>query len=157
MIANRGSFLHVMAELLFAGEVGFDAPVLCSAFLGFVAGNRLGESVAFGRDAVRGDAEVFDEIVADAVGTPLGELEIARLAAYVVGVPVNGTLGIGEFNQEVADLFEFVMELGLYIRLVGVEVDVNDCGCAKIDRGCLGLYRLYDWRRRHNNRDVGIA
>src|SRR6185369_249479 len=135
---------------LLANEVGFDATVFSLAFLGLVIGHRLGRTITFSLETLGSNPESLDEITADAVGTALGEFHVARLVADTVGMSFDNPPGFGEFRQEIGQFFQLVMVLGFDVRLVGVELDVDDRWAAQL---CSGF--RHDYRRWNLDGHVG--
>ena len=73
---------------------------MLAAFGGVVGGDGIGFAEAAGFDRA-GLNSLLDEIIAHALGAVLGEILIVLVAAYAVGVALNGDVeaGIGEDNS----------------------------------------------------------
>jgi len=137
--------LYVCRALtLLAGKVCHDTAVLSTTGLGLVAGYRLGLAIAFSDYAAGFNIEGGADVIPDTVGTPLGKFLVIGVAGSTVRMTGNLALGIGEVAEEVANGFQFVMVLGLDVRLVGIEVDrQHGRFAAEALGGCgsLGCYR----------------
>src|SRR5512133_416180 len=141
---------------LIAGEVCLDPTVFRFAFLGLVAGYRLGFTIALGGQTLRGNAEFLHEIGPDIDGTLRGKLLVVLVTANIVGMTGYLSLGFREVLEEAAEVVEVGVILGLDGILVSIEQDINNSRLAAetLRRSlCLGcrLGGRCGWRRKFND------